>query len=127
MSTFALLAMHIHSSIIGVRLVHYDQVKCRIILPLLEEDLKQAANLGALAMRNSAASMLIVQPCSGRVPCHDFTAGAYFSFDPVAVLGFHSVGTLQSNIQHTIASTGILWAFWIAASAYICLDSFPLP
>jgi hypothetical protein len=117
--------MHIHSSIVGVCLVHYDQVQCKIILPLLEDDFKQAANLGALAMRNSAASMLIVQPCAGRVPCHNFTAGACFSFDPVAELGFHTVGTLQSNIQHTIASTGILWALFVLLRRTFALTAFP--
>jgi hypothetical protein len=89
--------------------MHYNGVQCRIVLPLLVHDFELVAKLSALAMRNSAAPMLFLQPCAGRVPRHDVTAGVCFSLDPVVVLGFCTVGTSQGAIQHTIASTSILW------------------
>jgi hypothetical protein len=42
--------MHIHANIVGVCTMHSNQVHCRIILPLLEDDFEQAAKLSALAM-----------------------------------------------------------------------------
>jgi hypothetical protein len=101
-----------------------SQVQCSIILPLLEDDFETATILSALALRNSAASILLVQGCAGRAPSLVVTDGACFSFGPVVFLGFHTVGTSQGDIQRTIASTGILWHFFcIAASGCICIES----